>query len=315
MTLRGLSPAKLAADRALRDALVAAQPRRAFDAVLAHNAEAALVALSARRKTGVPVVYVVHALWAHELESWLPRGLAPVARGVGRGLDRALAARADGMIVLSRAAHDALAPHARGPIACIPPGWTPEPDPSSDAILAACTRHGLAREGYAIYAGNLDRYQELPLLDAAAGAIPELPVVVATHDASGARFEHLRVVQVGSVAESQALVAGAALAVLPRRLHGGFPIKLLHYMAASRAIVARRTVADTLLDGSSARLLADDADAAAFAEVMATLASDTALRAQLGARARRTLTTAHAWPARAAETLALVRAGGTATLA
>ncbi|MEN8161519.1 MAG: glycosyltransferase family 4 protein, partial [Myxococcota bacterium] len=149
VTLRGVDPRKLGADRALRQALVAAHRMRAFDAVLAHNAEAALVALSARAALGIPVVYVVHALWEHELGSWLPAGLAPLTRALGRRLDTALAHRADALLVLSRPALAALEPHARGPVARIPPGHTFEPEPTSADVDAACARHGLAREGYA----------------------------------------------------------------------------------------------------------------------------------------------------------------------
>jgi glycosyltransferase involved in cell wall biosynthesis len=254
------------------------------------------------------VVYVVHALWEHELESWLPPTLAPLARAAGRRLDRELAGRADALLVLSGPAREALRPWAHGSIACIPPGHTHEPEPTPEAVEAVCARHGLCREGFVLYAGNLDRYQELPLLDAAAASVPELPFVVATHDARRARFERLRVIEVGSVEESRQLLRGAAVAVLPRRLHGGFPIKLLHYMAAGRAIVARQSVADTLIDGESARLLPEGAGATDFAAAIRALAADPALRAPLGAGARGTLAKHHGWPEGAAETLSLVRA-------
>jgi glycosyltransferase involved in cell wall biosynthesis len=307
-TLRGLDPRKLTADRSLGAALLAAHRSHPFDAVLAHNAEATLVALSVRRQLDVPVVYVVHALWEHELESWLPPTLAPLARAAGRRLDRELAGRADALLVLSGPAREALRPWAHGSIACIPPGHTHEPEPTPEAVEAVCARHGLCREGFVLYAGNLDRYQDLTLLDAAAAELPELPFVVATHDARHARFERLRVIEVESVEESQRLLHGAATTVLPRRLHGGFPIKLLHYMAAGRAIVARRTVAGMLVDGESAHLLPGDASAADFAGAIRTLAADPALRARLGAGARGTLAKHHGWPERAAETLSLVRA-------
>ncbi len=308
VTLRGFDPRKLGADRALRAALLTAHRERAFDGVLAHNAEGALVALSARRQLGAPVVYVVHTLWEHELGSWLPSALGRLARTAGRRLDRGLARRADALLVLSEPARTALATRAAGPIACIPPGHTPEPEPADDEVDAACQRRGLTREGFALYAGNLDRYQELELLDAAAALLPGLPVVVATHDARRLHSERLRVIRVDSVGESRRLLHGAAVAVLPRRLHGGFPIKLLHYMAAARAIVARRSVADTLRDGESARLLPADADAEDFAGAIRALLADPALRARLGTGARTTLAKRHAWPERAAETLALLRA-------
>ena len=75
LTLRGLDPRKLAADYALGRALLAAHGAARFDAVLAHNAEAALLALALRQRLGIPVVYVAHTLWAEELETWLAPGL------------------------------------------------------------------------------------------------------------------------------------------------------------------------------------------------------------------------------------------------
>jgi glycosyltransferase involved in cell wall biosynthesis len=175
-------------------------------------------------------------------------------------------------------------------------------------VASACARHRLAPDGFALYAGNLDRYQALGVLDAAAAREPGLPIVVATHDARGARFRHLRLIEVRSVEEMRGLVHGAALALLPRQSLGGFPIKLLHAMQAGSAIVARRGVADTLVHGESAWLLADDAGAADFAAAIRALAADPALRARLGSAARSALARHHAWPARAEQTLALVRA-------
>jgi glycosyltransferase involved in cell wall biosynthesis len=301
---RGLDPRKLGADAGLARALAAAQRARRFDAVLAHNAEAALVALALRPRLRLPVVYVAHTLWAEELRAWAP---LPFAASLGAALDRALARRADAVLVLCEAAWRALGPAARGPLARIPPGHTPGPAPDPAAIAGACARHGLAPEGFALYAGNLDRYQDLDVLDAAAAREPVLPIVVATHDARGARFATLRVIEVGSIDEARLLVHGAALALLPRWSAGGFPIKLLHYMEAGRAIVARARLADTLVHGESAWLLAEDAGPDAFAAALRTLAADRALRARLGAGARRALAERHAWPPLAAATLELVR--------
>jgi glycosyltransferase involved in cell wall biosynthesis len=303
--LRGFDPAKLAADRALRDALLAAHRRAPLDAVLAHNAEAALVARAARRRGGPAVVYVAHTLWAEEAETWLP---LPGLRLAGAALDRALARAADGVLALSPAAERALAPHARGPLARIPPGHTPEPAPAAADVAAACAQHGLAPEGYAVYAGNLDRYQDLGVLDAAAAADPGLPLVVATHEAARPRFRRLRVVRVGGVAEARCLVHGAAVALLPRRHAGGFPIKTLQYMAAGRAIVLREGLAGALVHGESACCLPGGASPADFAAAIRALAGDAALRAKLGAGARAALAAQHAWPALAERTLALVRA-------
>ncbi len=306
--LRGFDARKLLADTALARALVGAHRSRPFDAVLAHNAEAASIALALRRRLRVPVVYVVHTLWAEELETWLPAlpASVPLARRCGRMLDRMLASKADAVLALSEAARRALAPAARGPVARIAPGHSVEPVPAQGAVADACQARGLAPEGFALYAGNLDRYQDLAVLDAAAARAPALPVVVATHEARPARFRRLRVIRVGSVEEARLLTHGAAVALLPRRSRGGFPIKLLHYMEAGRAIVARGDVAETLVHGESAWLLSHDAGPELLAAALARLSEDRALRAQLGAGAKRAVEKQHAWPPLAEATLFLL---------
>ena len=305
--LRGLDPRRPAADVALARALAAAHRARRFDAVLAHNAEAALVALALRGRFRLPVLYVAHTLWAEELPTWLPEALAATARRLGGALDVTLVARADGVQVLTETAERALAPAVRGPLALLPPGHAPEPAPGPAEIAAVAAHHDLTPEGYALYAGNLDRYQEVAVLDAAAACAPGLPLVVATHAARAARFSHLRVIEAASVEELRALVHGAALTLLPRRIAGGFPMKLLDAMEAGRAIVARRGVAGALAHDESAWLLAPQAGPAEFAAAIRRLAADPGLRARLGAGARRVLASAHAWPPLAEQTLAWVR--------
>ncbi len=303
-----LDPRKLPSDLALLGELARAQRARPFDALLAHNAEAALLALAARAGLGVPVVYVAHTLWAEELPAHLSALPAAPLRALGSRLDRALARRADAILALSDAARDALAAWARGPLARIAPGLVPEPAPEPAAVAAICRQHGLPVDGFALYAGNLDRYQDLPELEAAAALLPRIPIAVATHDRRALASSHLRCVRVTGAAEMRALAYGARVCVAPRRRAGGFPLKLLDYMDAGRAIVARACVADTLVHGESAWLLAPDAPAGELAGAIQRCFDDAALRGALGAGARRTLAKHHDWPTLALHTLALVEA-------
>ena len=294
---------------ALSLARILLQSHRAhgFDAVLAHNAEAALAALGARARGGPPVVYVAHTLWHEELPSHLPVRVPPsVGPTLGAALDRLCARRADGVLVLTETARAALAPHARGPVACIPPGWRPEPVPSAAEIREACTRKGLEPGGYVVYAGNVDRYQGLALLDEAAAALPELPCVVVTHAHRPTHFGALRSVHVSAPRDSRALVLGATCVAVPRRVAGGFPLKLLDAMEASRAIVGHTDVLSGLRHGESAWCLPPGAGAAQWAASLASLHRDAPLRERLGAGARTVLEAEHAWPKLADRTLQLV---------
>jgi glycosyltransferase involved in cell wall biosynthesis len=300
-----LDPRKLPSDASLMGALLRAHRGAPFDAVLTHNAEATLLALALRPLLRVPVVYVAHTLWSVELAAHLPRPLARRAPAAGAALDRTLAQRADATLVLSAAAARSLAPHAAGPLLRIPPGWTRETAPEPEEVEDVCHRHGLAAHGYVIYAGNLDAYQDLPALDAAARAIAPRLVVAATHDPRPSRFRHLRLLRVASPEESRLLVYGARAAVVPRRQVGGFPIKLLQYLEAGRAVVARASLADTLAHDESAWLLDDHASPRELGAALARVHDDAALAARLGAAGQRALQKQHDWPALALATLEL----------
>ena len=302
----GPSPAKPVADLALAAALARAHARQGFDAVLAHNAEAMLVALAARPFVRARLVYVAHTLWRTELPSYAPPRLEHSLAALGARLDALCARRADAVLALSAAGAHALAGDARGPVEVVPPGARPGPPPAPAEVARACEAHGLPLHGFAVYAGNVDRYQDLHELDDAAARLPEIPCVVVTHDPRGARFSTLRVVRAATPEAARLLVHGARLAVLPRRSFGGFPIKLLGYMEAGRAIVARRGVADTLVHGESAWLLPTEADAPELADGIREVFGDDALRARLGTGARAVLEERHAWPDLAARTLALL---------
>ena len=132
-----------------------------------------------------------------------------------------------------------------------------------------------------------------------------MPVVVATHAAADAPAP-LRTVHVGDAGEARLLTFGAAVTLLARRAAGGFPIKLLNYMEASRAIVARASVAESLVHQRSAWILADDAPPAAWAAAVNALLADPAGAARLGAEARRTLEREHDPAALARDVLALL---------
>lgn len=294
------------ADGALLERLVRDARREPFDAVLAHNAEAALIALAARPLVGLPVVYVAHTLWEEELGSYLPRTATSGAGAAGFCLDALLAQSSDAVMTLSRHATAALAPFARGPLQRVPPPLRRTPVPGAEKVASICKRHGLEPGSYAVYAGNLDRYQNLALLDRAAARASRVPVVAVTHDPRGTPLHNIRKCVVGDPEDARCLIHGARLAVLPRRRAGGFPIKLLHYMEAERPILAHASVADTLEHGTSGWLLPQSAGPDLWAAAMCRLFDDHPLGWTLGAGAAQVLIKHHAPSNHAADTLALV---------
>ena len=82
------------------------------------------------------------------------------------------------------------------------------------------------------------------------------------------------------------LLAAADVLLSPRIAGGNTPLKLLDYLKAGRAVVACDNPANRLiLDESNARLAAPEP--AAFADGVAALAADAALRERLGAAGHR----------------------------
>jgi len=288
--------------------------RGGVDCALAHNAEAALIALAARPRTGVPVVYVAHTILRHELSAYANPHFGPLLDRIGGGIDRLIARRADAVVTLGDEPRRELEPFARGPVVVLPPGHEILPAPDDAAQRTACARFGLTPRRFILYAGNLDRYQDLDLLLAAAERLPgdALPVVIATHAADADASDlptpdaRRRIVAVRDFAEMRALIHAAHSLVLTRRRTGGFPIKLLNYMEAARPIVAFADVAVGLRDGESARLLAPGEGAEALADALRELCGDEPLCARLGAGAHRHLERHHDWDVIAKRTLAFL---------
>ena len=299
------------ADAALLRALVKAHRQSPFEVVIAHNAEAAVVALTARTRIRVPVLYVAHTILRHELPAYASERWQPLLDPVGGAIDAWISRRADGIIALSEDARTHLRLHARCPIEIIPPGLEPAAPPTQAQQQRACRSIGLEPQSFVLYAGNLDSYQELELLDEAAKRCREqgIPFVVATHDArDGAeRFPNLTIAE-RSFAEIRALHFSARVLLLSRRRRGGFPIKLLNYMEAGRPIVAFRQIAPGLEDGVNARLLDESASAPEFASAIRELWAEPALGEELGDAARQHLLAHHDWNDLAERTLAVAEA-------
>ncbi len=302
----GPSLAKFPADAALLNTYLRAHRERPFDVALAHNAEAAVVALAARHLTGTPVIYVAHTILRYELSAYGARRWSGALREIGKRVDHFIARRADGIIALCEDASSTLAPHSRGPLETIPPGLDPQPTPDASSVAAVCARYALGCDGYVLYCGNLDGYQDLHLLADAARRLSSTPlksriqIVVATHDASRvpvalSQGPGLLFIEVEEFSQMRALIAGAQSVVLCRRRRGGFPIKLLNYMEASKPIIAFERVAPGFEHLTNAWLLEPNAGGADLAVALQTLAQRHDLRASLGRGARQLLEDTHQW--------------------
>jgi glycosyltransferase involved in cell wall biosynthesis len=148
-------------------------------------------------------------------------------------------------------------------------------------------------ENVVVYAGNLDGYQNLAYLLRAFARVrrlvPAARLRLLTH--AGAeravqvclRQPGVEVIETATFAEVQGELARAAVLVSPREERCGFPMKLLNYMAAGKAIVATTESAKGLDDGVTGLCVGDGE--AAFASAIVDLPGYDRRRRQSGCRA------------------------------
>jgi 1,2-diacylglycerol 3-alpha-glucosyltransferase len=272
------------------------------DVVHTHNFEGLLVALFARWLTGVPVLYHVHNAMGLELHTYFRSRVGSWAGGVvGRWVDAKLARRADYCILLNDAAVDYFQQRGVNRFRVIPPGIEVEPGEPGRA------RRSLGEGPLVVYSGNLDRYQDLDVLLEAfrlvVKARPDARLVFSTNAAPGEcqmRAEDMGLGRqtvfltpddFGAVRD---LLAAAEVAVCPRQTCLGFPIKLLNYMAAGKAIVASAGSACGLRHLENGWVV-DNGDVAGMALAIVTLLEQPELARRLGENARSTARREYGW--------------------
>jgi glycosyltransferase involved in cell wall biosynthesis len=306
----GPRAAKLVLDAALLLRLLDVLEREGIEVMHAHNYEAALIGLAARWLTGVPLIYHSHNALAEELPTYFRSHTARrVARLAGALADREVPRRADHCIAICRELVGFL--RARGvdeeAIEMIAPGGSPEEFPACSNAEAATirARFGFGERPLLLYTGNLDGYQNLELLLASIGivrrAVGDATLVLATHATPRDLPLYLRrlppgvrLLTAGDFATVRDLIQVADLALCPRREWSGFPMKLLNYMAAAKAIVVSAGSAKAVRNGVNG-VVVDDEGAAAYAAAIVALLGDAGRRRALGAAARRTVEDEYGW--------------------
>ncbi len=285
--------------------------RERVEVIHAHNYEAAIAAILVGARSGVPVVYHSHNLMCDELPTYFDSAVARGAAGiVGGGLDRLVPRRADHTIALCTYSAEILERNGveRERISVIPPA-VDDREAWADKHAARRALQIAPGESVIGYLGNLDRYQNLESLLSAVAELSarrgdsNLTLLVATHEVDEA-FSRLtrrfrvdgvtRVVHVDSFEGGKRVIEASDVVVLPRRLGSGYPIKLLNYMSAGRAVVAAGCGSKVLEDGVDGLVVADD-DPLAMADALARVLSDPELANSLAANARKTFRESLTW--------------------
>jgi glycosyltransferase involved in cell wall biosynthesis len=259
---------------------------------------------------------------------------------VGDGIDRWIARRIDGWISLTHSSDRVMRQVSHAPGAIIPPP-IPDPELAFEPLNPAevALRYALEPGHFFLYSGNLDAYQELDILAAAAvelaGRTDSPPkIVIASHPigqpaSSPIRVEHphcgkhdplagqavgwtesmpgieFRVLE--SASEMQALLSAARASLVTRRARGGFPIKVVNSLAIGTPIIAFHEQEWGLTHERNSLICASDQPDVALADAIERLASDEILARRLAVGARALYLERHRPEVVAAETLSLIQ--------
>jgi glycosyltransferase involved in cell wall biosynthesis len=223
-------------------------------------------------------------------------------------VDRHLPWRADGCIVLSADAASALRGLGVLPenLWQIPPGIAFDVKGKESATLLR-DRHGLGDAPVVLYAGNLDQYQDIGLLlqsfRRVVVARPDVRLVLASHSDSDlyrtqaisrGLDQWVHFVGLTDLEELGGWMEISDVAVSPRTVCFGFPIKLLNYMAAGKPIVASAGSAQGIRHLENGWVVSNG-DIEAFAQAILTLLEDRALADRLGENAQETANQVYTW--------------------
>lgn len=292
----GISWKKLVCDLLISARLLGLALSHRYDVIHAVE-EAVFPAILLRSSARARVVYDMDSMLGESLVSkW--RVLRP-AEPVLRAMERAVVRRADAVFAVCKDLAQHVALDAPGvPVFLI-----------EDVALPAAQSYGGVeplrelldiRGPLALYVGNLQRYQGIEQVVRAMARLPSsldlTLVLIGGGQEDVARMRSLvrklhleeRVYLLGPrpLAQLTGFLAQADILVSPR-LHGSnTPMKVYSYMNSGRAILATRIPSHTqVLDDDCALLV--EPTPQALATGLATLAGDEALRARLGAVARR----------------------------
>ena len=299
----GPTRAKPYLDALMVGGLIRCIRREGIELIHAHNYEGALIGWSARRVVRRPLVYHAHNTMRDELPSYVFIRPQALAVGVARVLDEVVPRMGDEVIVLSEELRAFVRARGVPPerITLVPIGVHPEMFDTGDGAEVR-RRLGLRDAPVVMYTGTLDRFQRVDYLLQAMVRVgerhPDARLVIASNlakdedlavvraDARRLGIEE-RVVLVHPVplGELPSYLAAADVTVCPRPACPGFPVKVLNYMAARKAIVTARGSAKSLRHMETA-FVADDHDWEGLAAGIALLIEDSVLAKRLGEDAR-----------------------------
>jgi glycosyltransferase involved in cell wall biosynthesis len=280
-----------------------------IDIIHAHNYEAPLAGFIVRTATGVPVVFNSHNVLSDELYTYFRLPVFKrLAQSVAHYLDNFLPKRADFCITVSEESINFLIKKGVTPdrIAFIPPGIDFKNGTSNNSH-AIRKEYNLGPHPLITYTGNLDGYQNIELLFDAikvlSGTLAEFTlVIITTSDYSPYQKlaremgidRHIIFFSHQTFDKTRELLTACDITVSPRTSWSGFPIKLLNYMAAGKAIVASEGSAKGIKHLHNG-LVVKNGDSKGFAEGILQLIKQPELAHTLGVNAQKSAIDTYSW--------------------
>jgi glycosyltransferase involved in cell wall biosynthesis len=280
-----------------------------IDIIHAHNYEAPLAGFIVRTVTGVPVIFNNHNVLSDELYTYFRLPFSKrLAQSVAHFLDDFIPRRADFCITVSEESINFLTKRGVAPdkIAFIPPGIDCQNGITGDPGKTRKT-YNLGLNTLITYTGNLDGYQNIELLFQAIKILSETTseftlLMVTTSDYT--RYQklaeemgidhHIIFFSHQTFDQTRELITASNITVSPRTSWSGFPIKLLNYMAAGKAIVISEGSAKGIKHNHSG-LVVKNGDSNSFAEGILKLIKQPDLARRLGINARKSAMDTYCW--------------------
>ena len=258
--------------------------------VIAHHVEAAWAASMAK----VPHVYVAHTALGLELPAYVPQLAAQPATFSANVLEQFLCNNAISVAAVSPALQTYLKATTSAPISYVPIPWSTAKKISRSERRLVRAELGIHEKVFlACYAGNLDAYQGVDDVCSAMKVLnkshPDSMFMIATQspltDLDPADRLGCLTTKLETDSDRRRVHAACDAIVVPRRIPGGIPVKMLDALSRGVPVVATHRAASSLELGDACIQVADDRPHA-IAAALEKLATDRPLGQSLSNAAR-----------------------------
>ena len=263
------------------------------DIIHVHNYEAPFAGIISRLYNNIPMVYSAHNTMQEELPTYFQSDfLRQGAFWLGKSLDHIVPRLADHAIAIRPETVNKLYSFGCKRVSCVMPGI-------DVADITMCQPANIPPGIWLIYAGNVDAYQDMDVLLQAMGHLADVGLLIVSPNNldqyQNLGLRNLLCVQTSDFNIVRSYLAAADIAVLPRSICSGFPIKLLNYLGFKLPVVAIEGSVDPI----PGIVFAARGEPLGFADKISELIRDTGRRKRLGAEGREHVLKCFTWEAKA----------------